>query len=299
MARLEPDGERVPPAPAPDQLRALQRAFGFGFEDVRYGLEAMGQTGIDAVWSMGDDTPIPPLSRYPQSVYAYLRQRFAQVTNPPIDSLRESMVMSLRMHLGRRGSPLLERPSYARMLRIEHPVLLPEEMAALHNVAGFSAVTLHALWDASDGPEGLQRALHRLRREAERAARRGARILILSDRGVSERRAPIPMLLAIGAVRSHLVHTGLRARVGLVAEVGDATDIHHFAALIGYGAEAVHPWLALATLDETFGSAEEPRKRREDAADAPERPSPEEARGRVRAPPGKGCGKRQEDIGQT
>ena len=288
MARLEPDGERVPPAPAPDQLRALQRAFGFGFEDVRYGLEAMGQTGIDAVWSMGDDTPIPPLSRYPQSVYAYLRQRFAQVTNPPIDSLRESMVMSLRMHLGRRGSPLLERPSYARMLRIEHPVLLPEEMAALHNVAGFSAVTLHALWDVSDGPEGLQRALHRLRREAERAARRGARILILSDRGVSERRAPIPMLLAIGAVRSHLVHTGLRARVGLVAEVGDATDIHHFAALIGYGAEAVHPWLALATLDETFGHPEEPRKRREDAADAPERPSPEEARRRFRAAAEKG-----------
>ena len=114
-------------------------------------LEPMGGTGADPVWSMGDDTPIPPLSAVPQSLYAYFRQRFAQVTNPPIDPLRESMVMSLRMHLGRRGSPLLERPSYARMLRLEHPVLLPEEMAALRNVAGFSTVTLDAVWDPTQG----------------------------------------------------------------------------------------------------------------------------------------------------
>ncbi len=278
MARLEPDPDRVPPPPAPEAVAILQRAFGYGFEDLRHVLEPMGQTGIDAVWSMGDDTPIPPLSRYPQGAYAYFRQRFAQVTNPPIDSLRESMVMSLRMHLGRRGSPLLERPSYARMLRIEHPVLLPEEMAALHNVAGFSAVTLDALWDPAEGPEGLRSALLRLRRDAERAARRGARILILSDRGVSERRAPVPMLLAVGAVRSHLVHTGLRARVGLVAEVGDALDIHHFAALIGYGAEAVHPWLALASLDDVFGRADQPKSRRAEAGDSARRPTPEEAR---------------------
>ena len=156
MARLEPDADRVPPPPAPDSVATLQRAFGYSFEDLRHVLEPMGQTGIDAVWSMGDDTPIPPLSKYPQGAYAYFRQRFAQVTNPPIDSLRESMVMSLRMHLGRRGSPLLERPSYARMLRIEHPVLLPEEMAALHNVAGFSAVTLDALWDPAGRARGAQ-----------------------------------------------------------------------------------------------------------------------------------------------
>ncbi len=289
MARLEPDPDRVPPPPPPDSVATLQRAFGYGFEDLRHVLEPMGQTGIDAVWSMGDDTPIPPLSKYPQGAYAYFRQRFAQVTNPPIDSLRESMVMSLRMHLGRRGSPLLERPSYARMLRIEHPMLLPEEMAALHNVAGFSAVTIDVLWDPADGPEGLKPALLRLRREAERAARRGARIVILSDRGVNERRAPIPMLLAIGAVRSHLVHTGLRARVGLVAEAGDALDIHHFAALIGYGAEAVHPWLALASIDETFGRVEEPKSRRAEGVDAAgERPTPEEARRRFRAAAEKG-----------
>ncbi len=290
MARLEPDADRVPSMPAPERVATLQRAFGYSFEDLRHVLEPMGQTGIDAVWSMGDDTPIPPLSKYPQGAYAYFRQRFAQVTNPPIDALRETMVMSLRMHLGRRGSPLLERPSYARMLRIEHPVLLPDEMAALHNVAGFSAVTLDALWDPAEGPEGLRSALLRLRREAERAARRGARILILSDRGVNERRAPLPMLLAIGAVRSHLVHTGLRARVGLVAEVGDALDIHHFAALIGYGAEAVHPWLALVTIDDTFGraAAGPAGGRAERERDAEPRPTPDEARRRFRSAAEKG-----------
>ncbi|HEU4681826.1 MAG TPA: glutamate synthase central domain-containing protein, partial [Gemmatimonadales bacterium] len=252
MATLAPDPVRVPPTHTGEALLRLQRAFGYGSEDLRIVLEPMGTGGGDPVWSMGDDTPIPPLSAVPQSLYAYFRQRFAQVTNPPIDSLRESMVMSLRMHLGRRGSPLLERPTYARMLRLEHPIMVAEEMTALRNVAGFSTVTLDAVWDPAKGTAGLRPALTALRRSAERAARRGAHILIVSDRAAGERRAPIPMLLAIGAVRQHLVHTGLRARVGLVAEVGDAFDIHHFATLIGYGAEAVHPWLALETIEELF-----------------------------------------------
>ena len=146
-----PDPTRVPPTHTGDELLRLQRAFGYGAEDLRLVLEPMGSTGADPVWSMGDDTPIPPLSAVPQRLYAYFRQRFAQVTNPPIDSLRESMVMSLSMHLGRRGSPLLERPSYARMLRLEHPILLAEEMAALRNVAGFSTVTLDAVWNPAKG----------------------------------------------------------------------------------------------------------------------------------------------------
>jgi glutamate synthase (NADPH/NADH) large chain/glutamate synthase (ferredoxin) len=287
MATLAPDPARVPPVQTGEDLLRAQRSFGYGFEDLRLVLEPMGGSGADPVWSMGDDTPIPPLSAVPQSVYAYFRQRFAQVTNPPIDSLRESMVMSLRMHLGRRGSPLLERPVYARMLRLEHPVLLPEEMAALRNVAGFSTVTLDAVWDTSRGVDGLRPALTALRRAAERAARRGAHILIISDRAATPAHAPIPMLLAIGAVRQHLVHTGLRARVGLVAEAGDAFDIHHFATLIGYGAEAVHPWLALATLDGLFGEPREP-SRREREADAAPRPSPAEARSQFRAAAEKG-----------
>ncbi|HET8833986.1 MAG TPA: glutamate synthase large subunit, partial [Gemmatimonadales bacterium] len=287
MATLAPDPARVPPVHTGDSLLRAQRSFGYGFEDLRLVLEPMGGSGADPVWSMGDDTPIPPLSAVPQSVYAYFRQRFAQVTNPPIDSLRESMVMSLRMHLGRRGSPLLERPVYARMLRLEHPVLLPEEMAALRNVAGFSTVTLDAVWDTSRGVDGLRPALTALRRAAERAARRGAHILVISDRAATATHAPIPMLLAIGAVRQHLVHTGLRARVGLVAEAGDAFDIHHFATLIGYGAEAVHPWLALATLDGLFGEPREP-SRREREADATPRPSPAEARSQFRSAAEKG-----------
>src|SRR5688572_7935074 len=159
MATLAPDPTRVPPTHSGDDLLRLQRIFGYGAEDLRLVLEPMGRTAGDPVWSMGDDTPIPPLSAVPPGLYAYFRQRFAQVTNPPIDSLRESMVMSLRMHLGRRGSPLLERASYARMLRLEHPILLAEEMSALRNVAGFSTVTLDALWNPAKGVNGLKSAL--------------------------------------------------------------------------------------------------------------------------------------------
>ena len=291
MATLVPDPARVPALASGDALLRSQRAFGYGFEDLRLVLEPMGGTGADPVWSMGDDTPIPPLSAVPQSLYAYFRQRFAQVTNPPIDSLRESMVMSLRMHLGRRGSPLLERASYARMLRLEHPILLADEMAALRNVAGFSTVTLDAVWDASKGVDGLRPALTALRRAAERAARRGARILVISDRAAGEEHAPIPMLLAIGAVREHLVHTGLRARVGLVAEAGDAFDIHHFATLIGYGAEAIHPWLALATTGGLFGRAGSGGHRRKprDKEETEPRPTEDEARLRVSLRGGKGA----------
>jgi glutamate synthase (ferredoxin) len=292
MATLVPDPARVPPVHSGDSLLQLQRTFGYGAEDLRIVLEPMGSSGGDPVWSMGDDTPIPPLASVAPGLYAYFRQRFAQVTNPPIDSLRETMVMSLRMHLGRRGSPLLERPTYARMLRLEHPVLLAEEMAALRNVAGFSTVTLDAVWDARKGVAGLRPALTALRRGAERAARRGAHILIISDRAAGPGRAPIPMLLAVGAVRQHLVHTGLRARVGLVAESGDAFDIHHFACLFGYGAEAVHPWLALESVDGLFsgeaarrGSGETGKRQGPVEAD---RASPAKAREQYRSATEKG-----------
>ncbi len=230
------------------ELAQRQLAFGFGFEDLRFVLEPMGNAGQDAVWSMGDDTPIPPLSHLPQSVYAFLRQRFAQVTNPPIDPLREGLVMSLRMHLGRRGSLLVDRPTGLRLVRLEHPVLLEAEMAALWNVAGVQAVTLPALWNPDGGPEALRTALDQLCRAAGRAAGHGACILVLSDRDADRDHPPIPMALAVGAVHQHLLRKGLRTRVGLVAAAGDAWDVHHFAALIGYGAEAVHPWLALASV---------------------------------------------------
>ncbi|HEY3279110.1 MAG TPA: glutamate synthase central domain-containing protein, partial [Gemmatimonadales bacterium] len=238
------------PAPAPQDLVPRQRAFGYGFEDLRHVLEPMASAGADAIWSMGDDTPIPPLSRTGPGVYAYVRQRFAQVTNPAIDPLRESGVMSLAMYLGRRGSLLAPAPTQQLpaqpLLRLEHPILLDHEMAALRRTAGFRAATLGAVWEADAGPEGLASALERLCRAALRAARRGGTTaLVVSDRDADARRAPIPMLLAVGAVHQRLLAAGLRTRVALVAEAGDAWDIHHLAALFGYGAEAVHPWLAL------------------------------------------------------
>src|SRR5881409_3213301 len=210
----------------------------------------MGAGGQDAVWSMGDDTPIPPLARIPPSLYVYLRQRFAQVTNPPIDPLRETLVMSLRMHLGRRGSLLADRPDGLRLVRNEHPVLLEAEMAALRAGAGVQAVALDATWNAAPpaGPDALRAALDGLCRAAGRAVREGARILVLSDRAADRERAPLPMLLAVGAVHQHLLEHGRRTRLGLIAEAGDSWDVHHFAALIGYGAEAVHPWLALESV---------------------------------------------------
>jgi glutamate synthase (NADPH/NADH) large chain/glutamate synthase (ferredoxin) len=285
MAVLGPDPIRALPAPGGDELVVRQRLFGYGFEDLRIILESMATTGVDPVWSMGDDTPIAPLARTPQAVYAYFRQRFAQVTNPPIDPLREAMVMSLRMHLGRRGSPLVEKASAAQMLRVEHPILLASEMAGLLNVRGFPTEIIDAIWDPSAGPEGLRPALKSLADQAVAAVRAGARLLVVSDRAAGPVRAPIPMLLAIGAIRQELVRTGLRARTGLVAEVGDAWDIHHFATLIGYGAEAVHPWLALASVESIFSEAAPPRREKENAEP---RPAPAEAVERYRASAEKG-----------
>ena len=279
MAAL-PSSEGAPPEIVPNALlRPTQLAFGLGFEELRLVVEPMGATGTDMVWSMGDDTPIAPLARVPRPVSAYLRQRFAQVTNPPIDPLRETLVMSLRMHLGRRGSPLEEHPLAARMLRVEHPVLLPGEMAALRATPDFPTVTIDATWPADAGPEGLERALDACCRAAERAVKQGARVLIVSDRGVSPDRAPVPVLLALGAVRQHLVRKCLRARVGLVAECGDAVDAHGVATLVGYGAEAVYPWLAMESTATIFAEAPDHGRRGETDA---VRPTPAEAQAKLR-----------------
>jgi glutamate synthase (ferredoxin) len=240
--------------PAPEVLQR-QRAFGYGFEDLRLVLEPMASTGHDAIWSMGDDTPIAPLSRTGPSVYTYLRQRFAQVTNPAIDPLRESGVMSLVMYLGRRGSLLKQRPAAFPLLRIEHPVLLDDDMAGLRGAPGFLVATLSATWEAATGPQGLAPALKRLCREATRAVRRGVTVLVVSDREADARRAAIPMLLATGAVHQRLLLEGLRTRAALVAEAGDAWDVHHFATLFGYGAEAVYPWLALQSVGDLEAGA--------------------------------------------
>ncbi|MEX2155664.1 MAG: glutamate synthase large subunit [Gemmatimonadales bacterium] len=254
VCRLPTAVPALGPALPADELTARQHGFGYSFEDLRHVVTPMAAAGQEAIWSMGDDTPIPPLSRVPQSIYAYLRQRFAQVTNPAIDPLREELVMSLVMYLGRRGSLLAQRPGGRggrggrTLLRLEHPVLLAEEMAAVRRAAGSDLASVSAVWEAAAGPEGLSRALDVLGRDAVAAVRRGATMLVVSDRDADRARAPIPMLLAIGAVHQRLVDARQRVRVGLVAEAGDAWDVHHLAALFGYGAEAVHPWLALQSV---------------------------------------------------
>ncbi len=302
MQVLEADpAARFIPLPA-DTLVEQQVAFGYGTEDLRFVLESMGGAGIDPVWSMGDDAPLPPLARTHVGLYSYFRQRFAQVTNPPIDPLRESVVMSLRVHMGKHGSFLIENPGLARVLRVDHPILLDEEMAMLRNTPGFSCVTLQTVFPATEGPEGIRAALDRLCGDAERAARNGARLLVLSDRAADQEQVPIPMLLAVGAVRRHLMDSGLRMRLGLVAETGDAWDIHHFATLIGYGCEVVYPWLALQSVSAIFSeeaeareSAQGQRKSRYDIG--ADRPNPAQARRNFRAAAEKGLLKIMSKMG--
>ena len=246
-----PASQVPPPKASAAELCPRQRAFGYTFEDLRYVLTPMAAGGHDAIWSMGDDTPIAPLSRVSQTLYAYFRQRFAQVTNPAIDPLRESRVMSLRMYLGPRGSLLTPHPPKGRrpLVRLEHPILRDKELTTLRDASELEAVSLDAAWDPASGTAGLSSALDDLCDQAARAVGPGrmgaATLLIVSDRTADARRAPIPMLLAIGAVHQRLLRDGLRTRVGLVADAGDAWDVHHCAALFGYGAEAVCPWLAM------------------------------------------------------
>jgi glutamate synthase (ferredoxin) len=198
---------------------------------------------------MGDDTPLAVLSKKYRGLQHFFRQQFSQVTNPPIDPLRETLVMSLGMLLGPIGNLLAEIPEHAHMLRISGPVLNDAEFWALthHNDPAFAAATVGALWRVADGANGLQTAVERMQRDAEQAVRDGKSIIVLSDRGVNTEHAPIPAMIAVGAVHHHLLRVGLRARASVVLDSGEPREVHHMACLIGYGAEAIHPYLALAT----------------------------------------------------
>ncbi|GIW05462.1 MAG: glutamate synthase [Dehalococcoidia bacterium] len=232
-----------------ESLTQAQTAFGYTSEEVRQIVLTMAEEAADPTWSMGDDTPIAVLSQKPRLLYNYFRQRFAQVTNPPIDPLREQIVMALNGYLGAKPSFLLETPEHARLLYLETPVLLDSELAALKhlNEPAFRSATLDMLFPVADGPEGLEPAIARLCERAEAAIESGASILILTDRGISQECAPIPSLLAVGAVHHHLIRAGKRTRADIVIESGDCFEVHHVATLIGYGASAVNPYLALAT----------------------------------------------------
>ena len=183
-------------------------------------------------------------------LYRYFKQRFAQVSNPAMDSINERPVMALYSPIGAEGNLLDESAEHARMIRVEHPVLTNEELEALRGLdaPGFESCTLGCLFKAADGGEGLTAALDTLCAEAEAAVRAGVNILILSDRGVSPDLAPVPMLLATGAVHHHLVRQTLRTRCGIVCETGEAREVAQMALLIGYGAAAINPYLAISTI---------------------------------------------------
>jgi glutamate synthase (NADPH/NADH) large chain len=231
-----------------------QQAFGYTQEDIQFFLEPMARDADDPVGSMGTDTPIAALSNKPKLLYNYFKQNFAQVTNPPIDPIREELVMSLVSMIGPRPNLLGHEAGTHYRLEVSQPILTDGDLKKIHAietlVSAFRTDTLDATWPASEGVDGMAPALDRLCREATDAVLAGHNILILSDRAVSAERVPIPALLATSAVHHHLIRHGLRTSTGIVVETGEAREVHHFCALAGYGAEAINPYLAFATLEQ-------------------------------------------------
>jgi glutamate synthase (NADPH/NADH) large chain len=251
VAELPPAREL--PEPMSDAARfQLQQVFGYTAEDLKLLIAPMIVNAKWAIGSMGEDAALACLSDRPQMLYRYFKQLFAQVTNPAMDSINEGTVMSLYSTLGAEKNLLEETPEHARMLRADRPILSDDELARIRDIdlPGFSSRTLPTLFKVSDGGGGLRGALDDVCAEAEAAVRGGANLLILSDRGVSPDLAPIPMLLATGAVHHHLVREGLRTQAGIVCETGEARDVSQFAVLVGYGAGGINPYLALQTIDE-------------------------------------------------
>ncbi len=228
-----------------------QRCFGYTEEDLRMLVSPMAANGEEAVGSMGTDTPLACLSDRPQLLFNYFKQLFAQVTNPPIDSIREDMVMSLTSYIGTERNILAETPEHCHTLKMPHPVLTNRDLEKLRRVSrgDLLASTLPTTFSAPEGEAGLKRALDGLCRRASLAIKAGYTLLILSDRGVDEEFAPIPCLLALTAVHNHLVREGTRTGVALIIESGEPREVMHFALLIGYGASAINPYLAIETIE--------------------------------------------------
>jgi glutamate synthase domain-containing protein 2/glutamate synthase domain-containing protein 1/glutamate synthase domain-containing protein 3 len=252
---------RVSELPAPkakhhplslEELRAHQNVHGYTLEELRILLAPMAINGQEAVGSMGTDTPLAALSNRPQLLFHYFQQLFAQVTNPPIDPIREELVMSLKAPLGAEQNLFDETPLHAHQLELENPVVDDAQLGRIRELSNgrMGAVTLQALYPVKEGGAGLRAALDDLCRRAAEAVESGCSIVILSDRGHDQQRAPIPSLLATGAVHHHLIREGSRTRCGLVVESGEPREVHHFCLLVGYGAGAVNPYLACASVAE-------------------------------------------------
>jgi glutamate synthase (ferredoxin) len=243
-------GKPVLEAPEPEQLERRQAIFGYTKEELAMVLKAMANQSVEPTFSMGDDSPLPPLAGRPRPVHHFLRQRFAQVTNPPIDHLRERLVMSLRTMLGPRQPILSEGPEAARLLTLRSFFIYPSTVEHLadpeHAIHG--TARLDATFPVADGAGGLRAAIEALCDEAEEHVRQGIGIVVIDDGGVSDERAPVPALLATAAVHQRLIGRGLRAGASLVVQADDARDVHYVACLLGYGADAICPRLALETV---------------------------------------------------
>ncbi len=234
----------------PETMLRRQRVFGYTDEDLKMVLGPMAEKGEEPIGSMGTDTPLACLSDKPQPLFNYFKQLFAQVTNPPIDPIREEMVMSLTSYIGTERNILEETPQHCHTLKLPHPILTNRDLEKLRRVSqgDFLATTLPMMFAVEEGSKGLKRALTQLCRRASLAIQSGYTLLILSDRGVDEDYAPIPSLLALTAVHNHLVREETRTQVALIIESGEPREVMHFALLIGYGASAVNPYLALETV---------------------------------------------------
>jgi glutamate synthase (NADPH/NADH) large chain len=227
--------------------------FGYTQEDIRLLLTPMSQQGEEPLGSMGTDTALAVLSERPRLLYDYFKQLFAQVTNPPLDAIREELVTSMASTIGPEANLLDTAPDACRQIRITYPILNNEQVARVRHLppgSPFRSITLPLLYDPEEDGAGLERAMERLCQNASAAVAAGYGILILSDRGVDARHAPIPSLLAVSGVHHHLVREGTRTKCGLLIETGDAREVHHVALLLGYGAGAVNPYLAFETLDD-------------------------------------------------
>ena len=227
-----------------------QTAFGYSFEDLRLLLAPMARDGVEAIGAMGSDTPLSVLSDRPKLLYDYFQQLFAQVTNPPIDSIREEIITSAETTIGSERNLLKPEPESCHLIELKTPILSNEELAKLKHIheGGFKSVTLPIVFDPKTGATGLEQAMDEICDRASQAIETGVNILILSDRGINADKAPIPALLAVAGLHHHLIRQGTRTRVGLVLESGEPREVHHYAMLIGYGCGAINPYLAFESM---------------------------------------------------
>lgn len=229
-----------------------QMAFGYTFEELRLLLTPMARDGVEAVGAMGADTPLAVLSDRPKLLYDYFKQLFAQVTNPPIDCIREEIITSAETTIGSERNLLDPVPESCHLIELKTPILNNEELAKLKHIneGNFKSVTLSILFNPKDGVRGLEQKMDEICTEANRAIAEGVNLIILSDRGIDKDNAPIPALLAVSGLHHHLIREGTRTRIGLILESGEPREVHHYATLIGYGCGAINPYLAFETLDD-------------------------------------------------